>query len=446
MMPLSLLMKIFFFAINFIDIAIAYLFFDGLMERRRRHPAVLAAIGVVLAAVYSYIWLSFAGQNLPAAILASYGLYYAVTLSAFKEKLRIKAIAITFIIVFSLMTELLTVQVLVAFLEMPWPDMDAQPFSYTVGAVVAKLSLLLVVRVALMGMSKKKHALPMKYSLLILSLPLASIYMVISLMWDDILGSTLHPSAVVASCLILYFNLVVYALFESIARSIEENNLYRTRENQLLIQQDQYRNIIEGYRETRRMRHDMANHMIALEGYLMEGRSDAAAAYVRRLHGSMEDASKDIISGNVAVDALINSKRQTASLNGAMLVADIRIPQVLPMDDMDLCIMLGNVLDNAIESCQRMKQACPDCRIDLSMKQADGNLLIRVRNPVDVATLRFRDGSYKSSKTKNKGRGHGNGLFNTNRIVEKHGGNLQIKVVEEAFQLNILVPLKNHGM
>jgi sensor histidine kinase regulating citrate/malate metabolism len=124
----------------------------------------------------------------------------------------------------------------------------------------------------------------------------------------------------------------------------------------MLMQQEQYQNIISGYDQVKKVRHDMINHLIVLDSYLSDSQYNQAVKYIGKLSEELDLSKKGVISNNIIVDALINNSMEKAKKQNITFDYNIFIPNQLMMDDMDLCIVLGNVLDNAIEACDRITE------------------------------------------------------------------------------------------
>ena len=111
----------------------------------------------------------------------------------------------------------------------------------------------------------------------------------------------------------------------------------------------------------------MVSHLIVLDVYLGENEVDKAREYIRNLNKELDFNQRGNISSNIVVDAMINNRKARALAAGIEFKHEILIPQKLQIDDMDICVDLGNILTNAIEACQRIPEN-QEKSISISMK------------------------------------------------------------------------------
>lgn len=116
-----------------------------------------------------------------------------------------------------------------------------------------------------------------------------------------------------------------------------------------------YQMLDEQYEQAERLRHDMKNHLIALGGLLEEREFQKMYAYLEKMKESGSLESGQEVTGNRAVDALLYNKRKKAEEEGIAWICDVRMPPICGIDEFDLCVLFGNILDNAIEACEKME-------------------------------------------------------------------------------------------
>ena len=127
------------------------------------------------------------------------------------------------------------------------------------------------------------------------------------------------------------------------------------------------------YRQMRGWRHDYHNHIQMMKAYRALGQDDRLDAYLDELEQDLKGFDVLIRSGNVMIDAVLNSKLSLAKSHGIAINAKAVVPQELSFPDIDLCVILGNLLDNAIEACQWLEEpASRFIRVYLAFKE--GNL------------------------------------------------------------------------
>lgn len=190
------------------------------------------------------------------------------------------------------------------------------------------------------------------------------------------------------------------------------------------------------YRQTRGWRHDYRNHIQTMKAYLSMGRYEELADYLEQLDVDLNQVDTVVKTGNVMVDAVLNSKISVARAKQIAVEAKATVPRQLSIAEVDLCVILGNLLDNAIEACMRLSQE-EQRFIRIYIDVLQGQLYLYVINAT-ADGLRRRGGSYQSTKAS---REHGYGLMRMDRMVEKYHGYLDRQDEEGVFATEVLLPL-----
>ncbi len=190
------------------------------------------------------------------------------------------------------------------------------------------------------------------------------------------------------------------------------------------------------YRQTRGWRHDYRNHIQTMKAYLSMGRYEELSRYLDQLDEDLSQVDTVIKTGNVMMDAVLNSKISVARAKQITVEAKASVPQRLSIAEVDLCVILGNLLDNAIEACMQISQESQRfIRIYIDILQ--GQLYLYVINTA-AENLRRQSGSYLSTKS---AREHGYGLMRMDRVVEKYHGYLDRQDEKGVFATEVLLPL-----
>ena len=189
------------------------------------------------------------------------------------------------------------------------------------------------------------------------------------------------------------------------------------------------------YRQMRGWRHDYHNHIQAMQACLALGDTDGLDAYLGRLNQDLARVDTVLKTGNVMVDAILNSKLSLAKARQVAVHAKAAAPKRLTVADVDLCVLLGNLLDNAIEACAGLPDS--DARfLRVYLGVLKGQLYISVTNAAG-SDIRRAGSGYVSTK----GGGHGFGLTRIDRIVEKYGGYVNRQHEPGVFATEVLLPL-----
>ena len=228
----------------------------------------------------------------------------------------------------------------------------------------------------------------------------------------------------------LIFILLEYLLQRIMKREEDKTIIYQ---NKLMKQQmDEIENI---YMTMRGWRHDYHNHLQSLKGFLSLNKVDQMKNYLNELETDLDSIDTLYHSGNLQLDSILNAKLAIAEKGQIRIHCDASIPPQLHVSDLDLCVILGNLLDNAIESCRKIKN--PDERfirvyIGILKKQ----LYISITNATSE-TVKQRTDHYFTTKRGD----HGHGLKRVDQVVKKYDGYLNRQNEPGVFATEIVLPL-----
>ncbi len=188
------------------------------------------------------------------------------------------------------------------------------------------------------------------------------------------------------------------------------------------------------YHQMRGWRHDFRSHIQSMKAYAAEGDLEAIRRYLDALDTDLATVEPVIKTGNAMTDAILNSKISLARSKGITVQADAQIPYKLKISEVDLCVILGNLFDNAIDASMELPEEKRLIRVYMDMKGSQ--LYIHFTNFTAGGKLRKSSGRFASSK----GSGHGYGLIRIDTIVAENGGYLSRNSEEGAFTTEVLLP------
>ncbi|MDE5859056.1 MAG: GHKL domain-containing protein [Oscillospiraceae bacterium] len=186
------------------------------------------------------------------------------------------------------------------------------------------------------------------------------------------------------------------------------------------------------YRQMQAWRHDYRNHIQNMKNRL-GGDQGELEQYLDDLADDLTQADTSIQTGNVMADAVLNSKLSVAEQKGIQLNIKAYIPQGVAMTDVELCSILGNLIDNAIEACEKLSYDQRFMRVYID--EFKGQFYLSVQN--SSPPVRRDRGTYRTTKAGS----HGFGLFRIDRIAKKYGGYVNRQYEEGIFATELLVPL-----
>lgn len=188
-------------------------------------------------------------------------------------------------------------------------------------------------------------------------------------------------------------------------------------------------------------KHDYKNHMITLTMMAKERQYSDLLQYLEEWQTSLPEYFSNISTGNAAIDAIVSSKLILARQKGIQFDHFIMLPSACPLSDLKLTTILGNLLDNSLEACEKIieqkKERSPWIRLDI--KTFRDMFQIQITNSSDGNYDRTPDNQFLT--TKNETSFHGIGLEHVNDIVHSIHGILEIQPGQEQFKITVLVPL-----
>ena len=197
-------------------------------------------------------------------------------------------------------------------------------------------------------------------------------------------------------------------------------------------QRDEVQNI---YQTMRAWRHDYHNHMQSIKAMLELGETAELSEYLDNLEKDLDSIDIAIRTGNVGLDAILSSKVSIARKNNIEVNCTAKVPQDLKISDVHFCAIVGNLMDNAIEACEKIPAACPRfIRIYIGLFKSQ--LYISVSNSTKEKKRR-RLGELVTSKLGE----HGFGLRRIDKLAEKYDGYVNRKNEPGIFATEVMLPL-----
>ena len=195
-----------------------------------------------------------------------------------------------------------------------------------------------------------------------------------------------------------------------------------------------YQEVENMYKKMRGWRHDYRNHIQTMKVLAEKGNLEAIKEYLNKLDEDLATVDTVVKTGNAMADAILNSKISLAKSKEINVKVDAHVPVKLKMSELDLCVILGNLFDNAIEA---------------SLPLPENERLIRVYMVMKNTQLYISFTNFTASKKQikevnlfktTKGAGHGFGLVRIDSIIEKLDGYLSRNSEDGAFTTEILIP------
>lgn len=242
-------------------------------------------------------------------------------------------------------------------------------------------------------------------------------------------GKTITGIWFIFVVLLAFFLSVLYFVTES---KEQKMNLKITQtRNQLL--EENYQALNDIYISNAKLYHDLNNHLNVLYQFLEEGEMEEAKKYIREISQPIQKLTKTVWTGVDVVDVIISSKVEKMRNKGISWDINAEFPKNTSIQLYDLCTILSNLLDNAVEAVERTgKQG----NISLTIRKINYFLMIRIANSCIGKNNSFDalPKTMKEDKTM-----HGWGLQNVRETVQKYGGTLKFKQEENQFIVDVMM-------
>ncbi|MDE6026389.1 MAG: GHKL domain-containing protein [Lachnospiraceae bacterium] len=198
------------------------------------------------------------------------------------------------------------------------------------------------------------------------------------------------------------------------------------------------------YGSIRKIRHEMKNHMANIKGLVAGEKYGEVEMYIGKLDKTMQGLDYTFSTGNAVTDVIINDKYQRAVKSGITFRVKFAYRETDTISVFDMGIVLSNLLDNAIEACERMGQT--KRHISLTLKRKNNFLLVEVENSFD-GRLEWKDGeviptTIKPSNLPDILMEHGIGLRNVKDVAERYLGSMDIKTEMNVFKVTVMLQQK----
>ena len=423
---------------DIVGVFVAVRFYNHMLTKKSMNEKIrIGGLGGILLLA---IALNVVIEKSNILLTISFGIFFIIAYLFYNGEIHIKMIMAIFIVIFSYLMELIAALVIVAIFGNVLYDIRHNMMLLLLGGIISKILLIFFAEIIIRFRKNNASQVSLRSWLLILSIPVFSVVLSVTSVYEPILKDEFSVISVLACVSIVYINVIVFYLFDSIVFQVNENNQFRFREKQLLIQKNQYENVIDGYNQVKRVRHDMVNHLLALDGYLANQQYHEALEYIHKLNDELDFGKRGIVSSNVAIDALIGNGKLKAAKEGIDFECEVMIPRKLKIDEMDICIVLGNLLNNAIEACRRIDDERVSKRIMLKMYYKQEYIFIELENSYDLSTIKKKNGRFVSSKLYREKDEIGIGMGNMEKIVEKYEGVYQIDLSGKMFIVKIMMP------
>lgn len=249
-----------------------------------------------------------------------------------------------------------------------------------------------------------------------------------SIMIGCFLAKDLNLMSLISSIVLLLINMDFNYLFDSVIKMFSEKH-----EKELIAKQNQaYKNqlnlTLRSQTAIRCIKHDMENHILRMQYLLSKGKYEELKEYLSQTKNYIDFNSNIIESGNESIDSVLNYKLAKLKDMDVETKYDFVISKDLSISSFDMNIVIGNLIDNALEALERMEEDSKR-KLSVSIRSRAGYVKIIIGNSFD-GVIPGKGKTRKSDKIN-----HGIGLKSVENIVEKYGGLLDTRIKDNWFEV-----------
>ena len=300
------------------------------------------------------------------------------------------------------------------------------------GIVLSKLFSFLLIKAICVNHRRKTIMLKGSYWALLLTIFATStlaIFLIFIYQYNSTTETIYDKLAAWCAIGLLYNTFFSLYLYEKIVKNSEVVREHALYEQQIKSQTKHLDEIMATQKELKVLKHDMANHNIAIISLLENKENDKALEYITNLNNMPFMIEQNFDTGNTALDAILNAKRAISQSKGIKFEANIKIPEMLFVDSTDICIIFGNALDNCIEACEFVE----DKYININIIYDDESLICKFENSAVKSKERFLKTIKKDSQN------HGFGIMSIQSAVKKYDGVIKFNQTETQFTLSLVL-------
>ncbi|GIP23260.1 ATP-binding protein [Paenibacillus sp. J22TS3] len=289
--------------------------------------------------------------------------------------------------------------------------------------------MFVVIQIIRLITKRRSFSLHYRYYILFMIVPIFSIYQL------DVLPShgEMKFHFFISAIGFLFINVLIIFVFDTMIDKFQFRHENAKLQQQMDYQDSNYEKTVHSFKSIKRIIHDTNQHFLYIEECIKQNELEAAVKHIHATLQKVEGAYQRVNTGNLVIDALITNALTVGQANGIRMDTKLALlsPE-LAIDRYDLCVVLGNMLDNAIEASKQVNIA-EDRYVLIKIFSTDAALFIHIFNHTskEVTDLRSQKANPEF---------HGMGLTNINKICDKYGGHMSIEMNRRTFHNMVMLP------
>ena len=415
---------------GFIEAYLLFLMCETFMERRENQHKIVYTVGVVLTGILTNISsamlpLTFLNIIAITAIQIAYSFLYK---GSIKAHILLPILNITI----ETITEMVILLLLSILFDTNISAIIAAGTMRMTGVILSKLLLYIVIKYICFRFKREAVGADISYWVLfavLFGITTLTLYAFCKMLEENP-SAYIRNLAMVSALGLSIATVIILWLYENTFKQKSLITQKQLTEVQLKEQIKHYNDITAAQAQTRKLKHDLANHIISIKSYVEDGKKDECLQYLDSLTDYANINSDIIDTGNSVIDAIFTAKRNLARERHIDFSADVQIPENLKINSSDCCVIFGNALDNAIEACDKVQD---DKYIKVSLIYQNGSLMCKIANSMSEA----KNPLLKTTKADKIN--HGIGLKNIRETLNKYSNMLRVEQNAGEFVLSFII-------
>lgn len=308
-----------------------------------------------------------------------------------------------------------------------------EPSLFIIMSLGSKAALFLLVLPVSLFWHRKFSGRNLNYHIFILATPLASLTVMLFTPLEDIINGHNRTFFLCLYVTLSLLNMLNYWLLVKTFRQEQELHRLRQMETQIAYQKERYAQLSAAYKTNRRLIHDTKKHYFILQEHLKRQEYGELRQYLQISMEEIENTYTETNTGNLVIDAFVSNFKNIARTGGIRFSSTLQVdPDRIPVNDYDLCVVLGNLLDNSLNACR--KNAAMQNHITLTVTVSENDIFyIHTENT-------YHHAGKSTARQKSDFQEHGYGIANIRNIVEKYHGFIKYEF-GDLFSMDIIIPI-----
>lgn len=404
------------------------MYMGAFSEKRKSNKS-----GIIITYVIITIFQIFASFFFQGTILLLCSLITSFSISQmYKAKQYIKLILTITVVVISVAGEMLVSGILMILNSANFEILSINQHMYSLGVLLSKFFVFILVIIIKIGKRKLSiENLKVKYLFVLSLLPITTVLLLIlmyQIMWI-VDNNQLMITFMLASMLLILSNVITFEVIRNQNRLAKSEYELKLLKENIAEQTKHYENLQSSHEEIRQMRHNMKSICIGTIAELQAGNITNA---IEQLHNNIdivEKSSRIIDTGHPSIDTIIENKLNVCSDFNIDTNLTYQYKKPININEIEIAVIVGNILDNAIESCFRTNNKTREIWGSISVDQQ--NIIINIKNTA------VSSNNLKTSKTDKKS--HGYGLKSISHIAKKYNGYAKFSFEDNIFTSYVIL-------